>query len=92
MKSHDAHSGSDELVIDGKTVESHPFGPVLPSNATIMMMGTFPPTEDKWGMPFHYPNFYNDMWRIYGRVFLEMQITLEMEKKKGLIHERLRIL
>ena len=20
-------------------------------------------------MPFHYPNFYNDMWRIYGLVF-----------------------
>ncbi|WP_296404412.1 DNA glycosylase [Psychrobacter sp.] len=53
------------------TIESHPFGPVLPSNATIMMMGTFPPTSDKWGMTFHYPNFYNDMWRIYGRVFFD---------------------
>jgi len=52
-------------------IESHPFKPVLPSNATIMMMGTFPPTQDKWAMPFHYPNFYNDMWRIYGRVFFD---------------------
>ena len=56
---------------DGTVVETHPFGAVLPNNATIMMMGTFPPTEDKWGMAFHYPNFYNDMWRIYGRVFFE---------------------
>ena len=50
-------------------LEQHPFAPVLPKDATIMMMGTFPPTEDKWAMPFHYPNFYNDMWRIYGEVF-----------------------
>ncbi|WP_227428788.1 DNA glycosylase [Psychrobacter sp. I-STPA6b] len=50
-------------------IEQHPFPPVLPKEATIMMMGTFPPTEDKWAMPFHYPNFYNDMWRIYGEVF-----------------------
>ena len=50
-------------------IEQHPFAPVLPKDATIMMMGTFPPTEDKWAMPFHYPNFYNDMWRIYGEVF-----------------------
>ncbi|MBH0007302.1 DNA glycosylase [Psychrobacter sp. SWN149] len=52
-------------------VETHPFEPVLPPNATIMMMGTFPPTADKWAMSFHYPNFYNDMWRIYGRVFFD---------------------
>ncbi|WP_230655710.1 DNA glycosylase [Psychrobacter sp. I-STPA10] len=50
-------------------IEQHPFPPVLPKEATIMMMGSFPPTEDKWAMPFHYPNFYNDMWRIYGEVF-----------------------
>lgn len=44
---------------------------MLPENATIMMMGTLPPTPDKWGMAFHYPNFNNDMWRIYGRVFFD---------------------
>ncbi len=52
-------------------VETHPFAPVLPPDATVMMMGTFPPTADKWAMSFHYPNFYNDMWRIYGRVFFD---------------------
>lgn len=90
MKSHDARSGSDELVIDGKTVESHPFGPVLPSNATIMMMGTFPPTEDKWGMPFHYPNFYNDMWRIYGRVFFEDADYFRKGEEKGFDPEKIK--
>ena len=52
-------------------IETHPFGPVLPPDATVMMMGSFPPTADKWAMRFHYPNFQNDMWRIYGRVFFD---------------------
>lgn len=52
-------------------IENHPFKPVLPPNATVMMMGSFPPTSDKWAMSFHYPNFYNDMWRIYGGVFFD---------------------
>lgn len=52
-------------------IETHPFTPVLPPDATVMMMGTFPPTSDKWAMRFHYPNFYNDMWRIYGGVFFD---------------------
>ena len=50
-------------------VESMPFPPLLPSNATVMMMGTFPPAADKRAMQFHYPNFQNDMWRVYGMIF-----------------------
>lgn len=90
MESHDARNDSNELIIDGKTVESHPFGPVLPSNATIMMMGTFPPTKDKWGMPFHYPNFYNDMWRIYGRVFFEDADHFRNGEEKGFDPQKIR--
>ncbi|ABR75075.1 DNA glycosylase [Actinobacillus succinogenes] len=52
-------------------IESHPFPPLLPSQATVMMMGTFPPPADKRSMAFHYPNFQNDMWRIYGTIFFE---------------------
>ncbi|MDO4705126.1 MAG: DNA glycosylase [Comamonadaceae bacterium] len=52
-------------------VETHPFAPVLPPHATVMMMGSFPPTADKRSMAFHYPNFQNDMWRIYGLVFFD---------------------
>lgn len=60
-------------ILSTQKVENHPFEPVLPQNATIMMMGSFPPTQDKWAMPFHYPNFYNDMWRVYGQVFFQNQ-------------------
>lgn len=52
-------------------IEKHPFPPILPPHATVMMMGTFPPTPEKRCMEFHYPNFQNDMWRIYGAVFFD---------------------
>ncbi|AGH38275.1 hypothetical protein F543_13590 [Bibersteinia trehalosi USDA-ARS-USMARC-189] len=50
-------------------IEKHPFPAILPQHATVMMMGTFPPTVEKRCMEFHYPNFQNDMWRIYGALF-----------------------
>jgi len=71
-------------------IETHPFEPVLPSNATIMMMGTFPPTADKWAMSFHYPNFYNDMWRIYGRVFFDDADYFRVGDEKRFDPERIR--
>lgn len=51
------------------SIESLPFPPFLPPQATVMCMGTFPPAADKRAMQFHYPNFQNDMWRIYGLIF-----------------------
>jgi len=71
-------------------VETHPFEPVLPPNATVMMMGTFPPTADKWAMSFHYPNFYNDMWRIYGRVFFDDADHFRIGDEKRFDPERIR--
>ncbi len=50
-------------------IEHHPFAPILPPNATVAMIGTFPPTNEKRCMQFHYPNFQNDMWRIMGQIF-----------------------
>lgn len=52
-------------------IERHPFGNYFFADTKILMMGTMPPTPDKWGMAFHYPNFYNDMWRIFGLVFFD---------------------
>ena len=47
-------------------IESHPFEPFLPQNARLLMLGTFPPAEKRWCMKFYYPNFTNDMWKIFG--------------------------
>ena len=50
-------------------VEIHPFEPWLPGNAKLLMLGTFPPSEKRWCMPWYYPNFQNDMWRIFGIIY-----------------------
>lgn len=47
-------------------VETHPFEPFLPEGARLLMLGTFPPSPRRWCMDFYYPNFQNDMWRIFG--------------------------
>lgn len=52
-----------------KNIEIHPLHPFLPPNATMLMLGSFPPPKARWKMNFYYPNFQNDMWRIYGTVF-----------------------
>lgn len=49
--------------------EKHPLKPFLPKGAKILMLGSFPPPMKRWKMPFYYPNFQNDMWRIFGIVF-----------------------
>ena len=53
------------------TVEHHPLQPFLPSNAQLLMLGSFPPSKKRWCMDFFYPNFSNDMWRIFGLVFFD---------------------
>lgn len=55
--------------MENNKIELHPFTPFLPEGAKIVMCGTFPPKQDKWSMDFFYPNFYNDMWRIFGIIF-----------------------
>lgn len=50
-------------------VEQHPLQPFLPANTRLLMLGSFPPARRRWCMDFFYPNFINDMWRIFGLVF-----------------------
>ena len=50
-------------------IETHPFEPWLPSNAKLLMLGTFPPASKRWCFEWYYPNFQNDMWRIFGYLF-----------------------
>lgn len=49
-------------------VERHPFEPFLPEGARILFLGSFPPQPHRWCMPFYYPNWINDFWRIMGLI------------------------
>ena len=49
-------------------IEQHPFEPFLPQNARILFLGSFPPQPHRWSMPFYYPNWINDFWRIIGLI------------------------
>lgn len=51
--------------------ETHPLEPFLPENAKLIMMGSFPPPKNRWKMEFYYPNYQNDMWKIFGLVFFQ---------------------
>ena len=51
--------------------ERHPLKPFLPSGMRILMLGSFPPSRKRWCMDFFYPNFSNDMWRIFGICFFD---------------------
>lgn len=50
-------------------IERHPLRPFLPTNAELLMLGSFPPPQERWCMEFFYPNPQNDMWRIMGQIF-----------------------
>lgn len=49
--------------------EVHPLPLFAPGGARLLMLGSFPPPRERWRMDFFYPNFQNDMWRIFGLIF-----------------------
>lgn len=49
-------------------IEQHPLKPFLPAEAVMLMLGSFPPQKKRWSMEFFYPNWNNDMWRIWGYI------------------------
>lgn len=65
------------------SVEEHPFEPFLPENARLLMLGTFPPAEKRWAMKFYYPNFTNDMWRIFGICFFGDKMHFVRQEEKN---------
>ncbi|MCU4576664.1 uracil-DNA glycosylase family protein [Acinetobacter courvalinii] len=52
-------------------IETHPLQPFLPATAKLLMLGSFPPPQTRWKMDFYYPNYQNDMWRIFGLIFFQ---------------------
>ena len=70
-------------------VENHPWEPFLPSNARLLMLGSFPPPRKRWSMDFYYPNWTNDMWRLVGLLFFGDKDYFVQEGKKAFCRERL---
>lgn len=64
-------------------IEEHPLEPFLPSNATMLMLGSFPPQKKRWSMDFFYPNLQNDMWRIFGLIFFNDKEHFLLPGKKA---------
>ena len=64
-------------------IEEHPLEPFLPSNATLLMLGSFPPQKKRWSMDFFYPNLQNDMWRIFGFLFFNDKDHFLLPSKKA---------
>ena len=64
------------------TTEKHPLEPFLPQNAKILMLGSFPPPRARWSMEFFYPNWINDMWRIWGHIFFCDKHHFEIKGEK----------
>lgn len=63
--------------------EQHPLQPFISPNVKVMMIGSFPPAHSKWSMEFYYPNFQNDMWRIFGIVFFDNKDYFLADDKKS---------
>lgn len=70
--------------------EHHPLTPFLPVHATMLMLGSFPPPPERWTMNFYYPNFQNDMWRIFGLVFFNDKDHFISEHGKSFEETRIR--
>lgn len=66
-----------------ESVEKHPLKPFLPEGARILMLGSFPPKRERWSMDFFYPNWINDMWRIWGLVFFDDKEHFVAEESDG---------
>ena len=75
---------------DTQEIELRPFPPFLPPKATVLMMGTFPPKPEKRTMEFHYPNFQNDMWRVYGLVFFGDAMHFRHGEEKAFDAEKIK--
>ncbi len=60
------------------------------------MLGTFPPAPKRWSMPWYYPNYQNDMWRIFGFIYFgdklhfvdEEHKTYRLENIKAFLQEK----
>lgn len=77
-----AAEGHHGQQMNDQPIETHPFEPFLPADARLLMLGTFPPSPKRWCMDFYYPNFQNDMWRIFGWIYFQDKHHFEVAGEK----------
>jgi len=75
---------------EDKMTERHPFEPFLPENARILFLGSFPPQPKRWSMPFYYPNWTNDFWRVMGLLFHDNKDWFAVQGGKRFDMERVK--
>ena len=88
INSNKPQRNSSSTPMTGK-IERHPFEPFLPKNAKLLMLGSFPPAEHRWTMPFYYPNYINDMWRIVGFIFFNDKEHFVFHEQKSFYVDKL---
>ena len=69
--------------------QSHPLEPFFPQGAKLLMLGSFPPKTNRWSMEFFYPNFQNDMWRIFGLLYYSNPLHFAIAGKKAFDKDKL---
>lgn len=72
-------------------IEIHPFEPFVPEGAKVLMLGTFPPAAHRWCMPFFYPNFQNDMWRMMGIIFFNDKAHFVVDGEKRFDQQKIEL-
>jgi len=73
-----------------KMTELHPFEPFLPENALMLFLGSFPPQPKRWSMPFYYPNWTNDFWRVMGLLFHDNKDWFAVQGEKRFDMDRVK--
>ena len=69
--------------------ESHPLQPFVHSDAKLLLLGSFPPKRERWSMEFFYPNWQNDMWRIWGYIYYGDKHYFEVAGERCFDKERI---
>ena len=77
------------MVTTNIPVEKHPLEPFMPEDTRLLMLGSFPPERKRWSMEFFYPNWGNDMWRIWGLIFFDDKQYFEITAEKRFDRERI---
>lgn len=73
-----------------KNIEYHPLSFFLPEGTQVIMLGSFPPKQARWSMNFFYPNFQNDMWRIFGLIFFQDKDHFLIADKKAFDEDKIK--